>query len=147
MLPIAVAVTVDAPLGRVWDALADLPSHSEWMADAEAIHFPSDRRTGPGTVMTVETRVGPFRITDRLEVTAWEERRGITVDHRGIVGGTGRFELAPLANGIRVTWREHLRFPLWLGGPVTALLARPVLARVWARNLRRFQRMLEVSAR
>lgn len=147
MLPIVVSVVVDAPLGRVWGALADLPSHTEWMADAEAIHFLTDRRSGVGTVMTVETRIGPFRLSDRLEVTAWEEGRGIAVDHQGIVRGAGRFDLSPMANGIRFTWREQLHFPWWLGGPVTALVARPVLARVWAGNLSRFKRMLEVSAR
>lgn len=145
MLPIVVSVVVDAPLERVWGALADLSSHTDWMADAEAIHFLTDRRSGAGTVMAVETRVGPFRLTDRLEVTAWDDRRGITVDHQGIVRGTGRFDLSPMANGIRFTWREHLRFPWWLGGPVTALAARPVLARVWAGNLSRFKRMLEIS--
>lgn len=147
MLPIVVSVVIDAPLGRVWDALADLGSHTEWMTDAEAIRFLSDHRSGTRTVVTVETRVGPFRLTDRLEVTAWEECRSMAVDHQGIVRGTGRFDLAPMANGIRLTWREHLRFPWWLGGAATALLARPVLTRVWAGNLRRFKRMLEVSPR
>jgi hypothetical protein len=34
------------------------------------------------------------------------------------------------------TWNEKLRFPLWQGGPVTALAAKPVLKRVWKKNLR-----------
>lgn len=141
------SVMVDAPLERVWEALADLASHTEWMADAEAIHFPSGQRSGRGTVMTVDTKLGPLRLTDRLEVIGWDEFRSIAVDHRGIVRGTGRFELAPMANGIRFTWREHLRFPWWLGGAPTALLARLILTRVWSGNLRRFKTMVEVSRR
>lgn len=143
MLPIVVSVMVDAPLWRVWEALADLPSHTEWMADAEAIEFPAGHGTGEGTVMLVDTRVGPFRLEDRLEITQWEEPETIGVDHRGLVRGTGSFHLSPMAGGIRVTWREDLRFPWWLGGPLAALVARPVLSLIWAGNLRRFRSMVE----
>lgn len=137
------SVLVDAPLRRVWEALADLESHPGWMADAVSIRFSTDQRGGVGTVMLVETRIGPFHLMDRLEVTAWEELETITVAHQGLVGGTGRFDLTPLAGGIRFTWTEELRFPWWLGGPVAAFLARPVLAAVWRRNLRRFKTMVE----
>lgn len=140
---VAVSVLIRAPLADVWHALADLESHTAWMADARAIAFPGGRRSGPGTVMEVDTRIGPFRLEDRLEVTEWEEPRRIAVEHLGPVGGTGRFDLAPLAGAIRFTWTEHLRFPWWLGGVVTALLARPVLTIVWRRNLGRFKAMME----
>lgn len=139
MFLIVASVLVGAPLWRVWEVLADLESHPGWMTDAESIEFPAGQRTGAGTVMVVDTRIGPFRLTDRLEVTEWRERKTIAVDHRGLVGGAGRFDLSPMAGGIRVVWREDLRFPWWLGGPVAALLARPILARVWSRNLREFR--------
>lgn len=143
MTPIRTSIFVDAPLATVWDALADLSSHPDWMADASGITFLTRQRTGVGTVMQVETRIGPFRVVDDLEVTHWEEKRSIAVSHRGVVTGTGRFDLAPFANGIRVTWSEQLHFHWRLGGPITALLAAPVLAWVWRRNLRRFRRTVE----
>jgi hypothetical protein len=95
--------------------------------------------------MLVDTRVGPFRLVDRLEVTEWEEERTIGVDHRGVVRGNGRFDLAPMADGIRFTWTEELRFPWWLGGPLASLVARRVLAAVWRRNLLRFKAMVETG--
>lgn len=139
MRPISVSVVVDAPLGAVWDALSDLPSHTEWMADAASIEFPAGQ-AGTGTEMLVDTRLGPFRLTDRLEIIAWEPPRTMAVEHRGVVRGWGRFDLIPMADGIHLTWTEDLRFPWWLGGPITALAAHPLLSRIWAGNLRRFRR-------
>lgn len=132
---IRVAVMIDAPKEIVWDHLADLGSHAEWMADAERIEFRSPVHRGVGAVMEVETRVGPFRTSDLIEVTGWVEGQSIEVEHRGLVGGRGRFALDAVAGGTRFTWTEHLQFPWWLGGPVTALLATPVLARIWRKNL------------
>ena len=37
------------------------------------------------------------------------------------------------------TWKEKLVYPIWLGGPVGALVSKPVLAWVWRRNLRNLQ--------
>lgn len=138
-------VDIDAPLDVVWAAASDLATHDRWMADAESIVFLSDSRSGPGTVMSVRTVVGPLRTTDIMEVTEWEERRAIGVRHEGLVTGSGRFELAPMAGGTRFTWTEDLTFPWWLGGPVTAFFARPVLGWIWRRNLRGLKAHIETT--
>jgi hypothetical protein len=113
------------------------------MADAESIVFLSETRSGVGTVMQVRTIVGPFRTTDIMEVTDWDERRTIGVCHKGLVKGTGRFTLRPLAGTTRFTWSEELTFPWWLGGPVTAWFAKPILGVVWRRNLNGLKTQLE----
>lgn len=136
-------VDIDASLARVWEAAADLATHHRWMTDAESVEFLSEARSGVGTVMQVRTVVGPFRTTDMLEVTEWEERRAIGVRHSGLIRGEGRFSLAALAGGTRLTWTEDLTFPLFLGGPVTALVAKPVLGLIWRRNLRALKADLE----
>ena len=139
---IRVATTIPAPPSAVWRSVSDLASHVGWMADAEAIRFTSGRRTGVGTTMEVDTRVGPFRLTDVLEVTEWRRGRAIGVRHAGVVGGTGRFTLRRSGlrpRSTRFTWDEQLVFPPWLGGPVGALAAAPVLRRIWRGNLRRLR--------
>ncbi len=134
------SIDIPAPVGKVWREAADLGSHVEWMADAVSIRFPG-RRSGRGTRMVVKTRLGPFRVTDLLEVTAWEPRRRIGVVHRGAVSGQGDFLLEPLGRrATRFTWQEVLRFPWWLGGPLGALFARPILRRIWRGNLEQFRR-------
>ena len=129
MANVEVSVVIKAPLEAVWAAAADLQSHIEWMADAESITFLTARHRGAGTRMEVATRVGPFRTTDIMEVTEWEDRRRIGVRHTGLVTGAGAFEIEELDPATtRFTWRERLAFPWYLGGALTALFASPVLA-------------------
>jgi uncharacterized protein YndB with AHSA1/START domain len=139
---IRVSTTLPAPPSAVWPVVADLASHVDWMADAESIRFTTRRRSGVGTTMEVATRVGPFRLTDVLEVTEWRPGRSIGVRHAGLVGGTGRFTLRRSRlrpRSTRFTWEERLSFQAWLGGPLGAAVAAPVLRQVWRRNLRRLQ--------
>ncbi len=136
-----IEVNRDIPIRQdvVWNALADLQSHASWMKDAESIQFKSESTEGVGTVMEVETRVGPLRTLDILEVTGWNEGESIDVEHRGLVTGAGTLGVSPENGCTRVTWVEDLRFPWWLGGPLTALLAKPVLAAIWRGNLERLE--------
>jgi carbon monoxide dehydrogenase subunit G len=137
-------VVVDAPLAPTWNALADLASHVEWMADAESITFTSAQRSGVGTTFDCVTKVGPLRTTDRMEVTGWLEGRSIAVRHTGIVIGTGVFDLAAIDNdATRLTWTEDLRFPWFLGGVIATFVARPILKRIWMGNLHRFAGILK----
>jgi hypothetical protein len=110
------------------------------MADARSIDFLSGSRSGPGTRMVVETRFGPLRTRDLMEVTGWDEGRRISVEHRGLFTGTGEFRLEDRHDGgTRFTWAEEIRFPWWLGGPLGAAAARPVFRWVWRRNLQRLR--------
>lgn len=135
---IRVGTTIPAPTERVWEDVRDLASHVEWMADAETIRFTSEQRSGVGTTFECDTRIGPFRTVDRMEVTEWIEGRVIGVRHAGLVAGSGRFLLT--AEGVhqrstRFTWDEQLAIPWLMGGPLVAI----VLRLVWRRNLRRLR--------
>jgi hypothetical protein len=136
---IRVETVIDAPPGLVWARLADIADHVHWMADAAEIRFAGDQRTGVGTTFDCDTRVGPLRTTDRMQVIEWVEGETIGVEHRGIVRGRGRFRLRPAPRErTRLIWDEQLRFPRWLGGALAATAASPVLRRIWQGNLRRF---------
>jgi hypothetical protein len=139
---IRVATTIPASTSTVWADVRDLGSHVEWMADAEAIRFTSSTRAGVGTTFDCDTKVGPFSLVDRMEVTEWETERVIGVRHVGLVTGIGRFTLRPArlrSRSTRFTWEEELTFPWWMGGPVGALAGGVVLRLVWRRNLRRLR--------
>jgi hypothetical protein len=109
------------------------------MADAESIEFSGKQRRGVGTIFDCATRIGPLRTRDRMEVTRWTEGRELGVRHVGLVTGEGVFSLRSRRRGRRtqLDWTERLRFPWYLGGPVTGLLAKPVLRSIWRGNLRR----------
>ena len=149
MAKIRVSRTIAARRGTVWDHLRDIPSHVEWMADAEAIRFTGKRRSGVGTTFDCDTKVGPIRLVDRMEVTEWRPGRAMGVRHVGLVTGSGRFSLRPtrLRRATRVTWEEELRFPWWLGGRVGAVVGGVVLAAIWRGNLRRFERLVSPGSR
>jgi uncharacterized protein YndB with AHSA1/START domain len=139
-----VSVQIDAPPGDVWRAVEDVATHHEWMLDAAEIRFVGDQRRGVGTTFDCDTRLGPFRLTDRMEVTEWRPGRAMGVRHTGVVTGTGRFTLQRRRHHrTRFRWEERLRFPWWLGGPVGALVATPVLRAVWRRSLRNLKALVE----
>ena len=132
----------------MWAAIEDIGSHVEWMDEAEAISFTSRRRRGVGTTFDCETRVGPLRTTDKMEITAWRPGRVMGIRHVGVVTGEGRFTLRRRwlrrGGGTRFTWEERLVFPWWMGGPLGALVGGHVVLRlVWRRNLRNLKRRVE----
>lgn len=142
-----VETTIAAPPEAVWAHLEDIATHTEWMADAISIEFLTDQRRGAGVRFACRTRVGPLRTTDLMEITEWSPPSRMGVRHTGAVSGEGRFELAsePTGPSTRMVWREGLRFPWWLGGPLGALGARPVLRRIWRGNLERLKARVESS--
>ena len=133
--PITVSTSISAPPDVVWADVEQVERHTEWMADAESIEFIGDRRRGAGTRMRVATRVGPLRTMDIMEFTVWEPPHRMAIRHEGLVTGEGEFTLEPEGSGTNFTWHEELEFPWYLGGPVTAFFAAPVLQWIWKRNL------------
>jgi hypothetical protein len=141
---IAISVDIDRTPDEVWDDVRHVASHVEWMQDATEIRFLSDRTEGVGTRFECDTRVGPLKVTDVMEITDWQDAQRMGVLHQGLVTGTGAFTLAPgPAGGTRFAWEEELRFPWWLGGPIGERVGAPILRRIWRGNLRRLRARLE----
>ena len=138
---------IDARPAVVWAAVEDIAGHVDWMLDAEAIRFTSPQRTGVGTTFECDTKVGPFRLTDRMEITRWKPGRSMYVRHTGLITGEGGFTLKR-ARGrrTRFIWDEPLRFPWYYGGPVGAWAAKPVLTAIWNRSLQNLKRIVEAPA-
>ena len=139
-----VGITIAASPAEVWRVIEPIERHVDWMADAESITFTSTRRRGVGTSFDCRTRVGPLRTTDRMTVTEWKPEWAMGIEHRGFVTGRGRFTLRRRLRGkTRFTWAEELRFPLWMGGAISAAAAKPVLRAIWRRNLLRLKHLVE----
>lgn len=145
---ISVSIELDASPADVWRVVEPIERHVDWMADAEAIRFEGEQRRGVGTRFVCDTKVGPVRLQDRMEITEWEPERRMGVRHAGIVTGTGVFELTPidLDRRTRFTWTEELRFPWFLGGRLGELVGGQAVMRViWRRNLRALARLVADS--
>jgi hypothetical protein len=142
---IRVSTVIDAPPSVVWAAIEDISSHLAWMEDAVAIRFLGPQQRGVGTVFECDTRIGPIRLLDVMEITEWRPGRAMGVRHTGVVTGEGGIYLKRRRRGrTRLTWDETFRFPWFLGGPVGGVLGgKPLLTRVWRRNLRRLAAIVE----
>jgi hypothetical protein len=137
MTTITVGIEIDASPSAIWADVRHIGSHVEWMHDAQSITFTSTGQEGVGTTFDCATKVGPLRLTDKMEITEWVPEEAMGVRHVGLVRGSGRFTLAPLDHGrTRFTWSERLEFPWWMGGRVGGLIGGPILAMIWRRNLR-----------
>lgn len=136
MVAITVEVELDAPPEVVWSDLRNISSHVHWMHDAEAIWFTSASTEGVGTAFECETKVGPIRLTDVMEITEWVDNEAMGVRHSGVVTGEGTFTLSAMS-GHRTLfkWAEELSFPWFLGGPVGEPFGSIVLKLIWKRNL------------
>ncbi len=139
-----VPVEIDAPVDRVWAEVVDFAAHTQWMEDAHAIRFGTDQREGPGTVLLIDTRIGPLRTVDRFEIAEIEPMVSVAGRHVGLFRGEGRFDLSSPGPGrTRLVWSERIRFPWLYGGPAAALVGRVVLRRVWTKNLATLKRRVE----
>lgn len=137
---------IAASPARVWADIERIETHPEWMADAVRVDFATAQHRGVGTELVCLTRIGPLRTHDRLVVTEWNPGRAMSIEHRGAVRGVGRFTLTAVGAATDFGWEESLRFPWWLGGPLGARAAAPILARVWRANLARLGQRFETEA-
>jgi carbon monoxide dehydrogenase subunit G len=142
-----VSTLIDATPSEVWQAVEPIERHVEWMTDAEAIRFEGDQRRGVGTRFVCDTKVGPLRLTDHMEVTEWDTPRTMGVRHAGVVTGTGRFTIEPaVQGGTLFAWEEDLRFPWYLGGPLAgAVGGGQVMRRIWRQNLATLKHLIEAQ--
>jgi hypothetical protein len=109
---IAMNLVIDVPIEKVWAALADWESQSEWMLQT-SVEVTSDIRSGVGTSIAAFTGIGKLGIMDHMTVTAWNPPTVCDVVHTGkIFKGTGRFELTALTpQSTRFDWSEEILAP------------------------------------
>ena len=140
------SIELAASPARVWEIVEPVERHIDWMADAVAIRFTNSQTRGVGTTFDCDTKVGPIKLTDRMEITEWVPEKSMGVKHVGIVTGTGVFTIEPLGNGqyTKFTWSEELTFPWWLGGPIGEVIGGNIVMKaIWRRNLKKLQALVE----
>ena len=140
------SIELAASPARVWEIVEPVERHVDWMADAVAIRFTNSQTRGVGTTFDCDTKVGPIKLTDHMEITEWVPEKSMGVKHVGIVTGTGVFTIEPLGNGqyTKFTWSEKLTFPWWLGGPIGEVVGGNIVMKaIWRRNLKKLQALVE----
>jgi len=155
MSDVTVSIDLDATPAEVWAIVEPVERHVDWMADAVSIRFQTDQTRGVGTEFLCDTKVGPIRLTDRMEITEWipaidavegigAEVGRMGVRHTGIVTGSGVFTIEPIGTRTRFTWSENLDFPWYLGGRLGEIVGgKLVLGPIWRRNLKALRRLVD----
>ena len=146
MATINVSIEIAATPKEVWGVVKDISDHVNWMKDAERIDFLTEKQSGVGTMFDCATKVGPFRLKDKMEITEWVDEESMGVSHAGLVTGTGRFSLKETAsNGTLFAWEETLYFPFWMGGPLRNPVGTRILSLIWRKNLKLLKEQVESS--
>jgi hypothetical protein len=149
MAQISVSVEIDATVDQVWQVVEPVERHVDWMLDAVAIRFQGEQTRGVGTRFLCDTKVGPIKLVDHMEITEWQPGRSMGVRHTGLVTGSGTFTLTgiDLDRRTRFTWTEELTFPWWLGGRLgSAVGSKLVMRQIWKRNLRQLRALVEAPS-
>jgi len=151
MSDVTVSIDLNATPAEVWAIVEPVEQHVDWMADAVAIRFETEQTRGVGTKFLCDTKIGPIKLVDHMEITVWTpatatQDGAMGVKHTGIVTGSGVFSIEPLAGGERTkfTWTENLDFPWYLGGRLGEIIGgKLVLGPIWKRNLRTLQALVD----
>ena len=106
------SLVINAPIEKVWQAIADWESQGDWMLQT-TVEVTSDIREGVGTSIAAFTGVGKFGVMDHMVVTSWQPPFICDVLHTGkIIKGTGRFELIAIdTDSTRFNWSEEILAP------------------------------------
>ena len=135
---------IEASPEVVWNAISNIQTHVNWMADASKIRITSEQTQGVGTTFDCDTKVGPLRTTDKMQVTDWVPNQILSISHKGLVEGKGSFILEkPSECRTLFVWEENLDFPIFLGGKITEFIAKPVLKKIWRGNLYKLKQLVE----
>ena len=141
---ISVSTSINKSIEEVWKEVSILKNHTNWMKDAVSIEFLNEKTEGLGTKMKVLTKIGPIKLFDYMTVTEWIEKKSIGVDHIGIITGEGKFTLNEISkNETEFCWKETLKFPFYLAGPIGEVFGSPILKIIWKNNLKGLKELFE----
>lgn len=143
--PFATLVVIDAPIERVWTALADIEGQPRWMHEMKSVRLLTPPPIGVGTRGDATVRIFGLGTTDPVEVTEFAPPHRFAIRHEGSFTGGGLITLEAGADGSTtiVRWDETLIAPilphLW------AIAAAPVMTGIFQADLLRFRDIVEAE--
>ncbi len=144
--PLRMLVVVDAPIEQTWRVLADIGLQPAWMREMKEVRLTTPGPTRVGTRGEATVRIFGIRVTDPVEVTAFDAPTRFAIRHEGLFTGGGVITLEPGADGTTtiVRWAETLVPPLL--PELGALAQAPILREIFQADLHRFRRLVESGA-
>ncbi len=144
--PISSLIVIDAPIERVWAALADVEDQPTWMTEMKAIRMLDDGPVGVGTRCEADVRMFGITVTDPVTITEFDPPNRYAISHDGMFKGRGLITLEAGADGTTtiVRWDEVLAPPVF--AHLGALVMTPALAAVFQADLGRFKELVETGS-
>ena len=134
---IEMAATMPGPPHVVWDLITDWEHQDDWMLEASDFVVLSSHREGTGVEAEATVKIAGIATRDKVRVTGWEPNRRLAIAHEGWVSGRGELYLTPLGKDrTHLFWREELEPPLGLLGTVGLTGFKPIMKRIFMRDLR-----------
>ena len=126
-----------APPPVVWDLITDWEHQHEWMLEASDFEVVSAARQGIGVQAEATVTIAGISTRDKVTVIGWEPNHRLAIRHEGWVSGTGEIFLTPIGTDrTHVFWREDLAPPVGIAGAVGLTAFKPVMKRIFQRDLR-----------
>jgi uncharacterized protein YndB with AHSA1/START domain len=139
-------VMVDAPVDRVFAAMADWEAQGQWMLGTKVRTTGGDG-VGVGATLEAFTGVGSLGFLDTMVITEWDPPHRVVVEHTGkVVRGLGVMEVFELPdNRSRFVWSEKLELPLGAVGKLGWSVVRPAFALGVQRSLDQFAQLVSTN--
>ncbi len=144
--PIRSLAVVDAALDAVWAAISDIPAQPRWMREMKAVRPMTPGPPGVGWRGEADVRIFGVGVTDPVEIVAWQPPTRFAIRHLGLFAGGGEITLRSGADGTTtiVIWNETIVPPTF--PELGAIVARPILGRIFQDDLHRLRRLVESGA-
>ena len=131
------AETLPGPPDIVWELITDWEHQGDWMLEASDFVVTSEQHEGIGVEAEATITIGGITTRDKVRVVGWEPPRRLAIEHLGWVSGRGEIYLTPLGRDrTHLFWREELEPPVGLLGAVGITAFKPVMRRIFKRDLR-----------
>lgn len=142
--PLVMEIVVAAPIGPVWEVLADIEGQPRWMREMKAVRILTEGPTGVGTRGEATVRILGISVTDPVTVTEFEPPRRFAIRHEGTFTGGGVITLAEEPGGTRVRWEETLVAPVL--PDLAAAVQGPIFRAIFQDDLERLKRLIETGS-
>jgi uncharacterized protein YndB with AHSA1/START domain len=142
------AETMPGPPAIVWELITDWEHQDDWMLEARDFTVLSKKREGVGVEAEATIRVAGITTRDKVRVIGWDPPRRLVIEHHGWVSGRGEMSLTPLkGNRTHLFWREELYPPIGIFGSVGMTALKPVMGRIFGRDLKILAGLVRAAAR
>lgn len=141
-MALEMSATIPREPSVVWRLVTDWERQGDWMLEASDFVVTSPHREGLGVEAEATIKIAGIRTRDRIRVVGWEPGHRLAIEHLGWVSGYGEIYLTPSGPGrSHVFWREELHPPLGILGAIGLTLFKPLMKRVFERDVRVLTRL------